>query len=96
MARPKRKHPTAPKNIVGERVKIARLFHNPPLDQIDLAVGLSSVLGTPVGRTTISRLESKERPVTDIELIALAEVLCVDVDWLLLGDEKPRFSNQEE
>lgn len=87
VARPKRDNLTAPKNLVGEHVKIARLRHRPPLDQVDLAEALSSALGTPFGRTTVTRLETGDRPVTDIELVALAGILGVDITWLLRGDE---------
>lgn len=85
MARPKRANSEGPKNLIGERVRIARLAHKPAFDQADLAAALASELGYPIGRTTVVRLEAASRPVTDIELIALARILNVDILWLLLG-----------
>lgn len=86
MARPKRAIEKGTKNIVGGRVRAARLAHLPPLDQADLAEALSCAVSQPVGRTTISRLEAGDRPVTDIEVIALARVLGVSAAWLLYGE----------
>lgn len=74
------------KNRVGERVRAARLTHQPPFDQADLAEALASLLGTTIGQATVSRLETGDRPVTDIELVALAEILGVEAGWLLYGD----------
>lgn len=85
MARPRRTSPSGPKNLIGERVRQARLAHEPQLDQADLAASLSIELGVAVGRTTITRLESGSRPVTDVELVALARLLGVEVSWLLFG-----------
>lgn len=85
MPRPKRAGPPGPKNLIGERVRQARLAHRPPLDQADLAAGLTEALGTVYGRTTVTRLERRERPVTDTELVAIAKVLSVEVTWLLFG-----------
>lgn len=86
MARPKLAGAGHPKNLVGPRVREARLALVPPHDQADLAAALSRVLGMQVGRTTIVRLEAQQRPVTDIELVALASVLRVEVMWLLALD----------
>ena len=83
MARPKRVAPREALNIVGQRVREARSQQTPPLAQEDLAVALGEQLGQPVGRTTITRLERGQRPVTDIEVVALAKALGVDVRWLL-------------
>lgn len=87
VARPKRREPPSFKNLVGARVRSARLAHQPPLDQADLAASLSMALNQAIGRTTVTRLEKGDRPVTDIELVALAKILDVDVAWLLHGEE---------
>ena len=83
MARPRREASREARNIVGQRVREARRLHSPPLAQEDLAVALAEELDQPVGRTTITRLERGQRPVTDIEVLALARLLGVDVRWLL-------------
>jgi len=69
-------------NIVGERVKEARLKRKPPLTQDDLSGRLSAV-GVAIDRAGISKIEIGIRYVLDFEVKALAKVLGVSVDWLL-------------
>lgn len=69
-------------NIVGERVKEARLKCKPPLTQDDLSGRLSAV-GVAIDRAGISKIEIGMRYVLDFEVKALAKVLGVSVDWLL-------------
>ncbi|MHB8064129.1 MAG: helix-turn-helix domain-containing protein [Ruminiclostridium sp.] len=40
-------------------------------------------MGIDLEKTTISKIEAKTRPVTDIELVAIADALNVSVMWLL-------------
>lgn len=68
------------RNIVGTKVKIARLKQN--LTQEQLSAKLETI-AVYIDRASISKLESKKRIVTDIELIALSEILNVSVNWLL-------------
>lgn len=68
------------RNIVGSRVKIARLKNN--MTQQELSVKLET-LAVYVDRASISKLEQKKRIITDIELVALSQVLKVSVNWLL-------------
>lgn len=76
-----------PKNLVGERVRQARLAHQPPLHQADLAAALAEALGRPkFDRATVARVEAGDRIVSDVELVALAKALDVNVSWLLFGD----------
>ena len=37
-------------------------------------------------RATVARIEAGDRVVSDLELVALANALDVDVGWLLFGD----------
>ena len=69
-------------NIVGERVKQARLKHKPLLTQDELS-GRLSHLGVYVDRAGIAKIETGIRCVVDYELKALAEALGVSVNWLL-------------
>jgi hypothetical protein len=69
-----------PRNIVGARVKQARLEQKPPLSQDQLAGKLAAV-GITLDRTAISRIESQTRYVMDFELNALAKVLKKEVGW---------------
>lgn len=68
------------RNIIGSRVKIARLNHN--LTQEELSVKLET-FAVYIDRASISKLEKKKRIVTDIELLALSQILNVSVNWLL-------------
>lgn len=72
------------KNIIGARVTEARLAQN--MRQNELLAKLQ-VAGVDLSTPALSLLEGQKRPVTDIELNALADVLNVSVDWLLGRDE---------
>ena len=76
----------ARKNIVGRRVAEARRSCNPALTQ-DALSGRLARLGIQLDRAAIAKIESNSRRVLDYELKALADVLGVEVNWLL-GDEK--------
>ena len=69
-------------NIVGKRVKLARLRCKPVLTQAQLAQRLAE-LGTPIDRAGIAKLESGIRCVLDYEVVALAGALEVSCAWLL-------------
>jgi transcriptional regulator with XRE-family HTH domain len=71
-----------PKNLIGNRVRQARLGINPKVKQLELIARLA-VRGIQLDETAISKIEAKTRPVTDIELVAIAESLNVSVNWLL-------------
>lgn len=71
------------KNIVGARVTEARLAKG--LKQNELLAKLQTV-GVEISTPALSLLEGQKRPVSDIELKALADILDVSVDWLL-GNE---------
>ena len=68
------------KNISGERIREARLKHR--LTQADFAAQLQ-VAGVTIERDSISRIEIGTRFVADFELLAIAKVLNVSVEWLL-------------
>lgn len=71
------------KNIVGERVRIAR--KKAKLTQADLIAKLQ-VAGLNFERSSLSRIESGERIVTDYEVVILAKTLNVTLKWLLEGN----------
>lgn len=66
-------------NMVGDRVKELRL--NKKLSQQALSDKLET-LAIYICRGSISRIEDKQRTVTDIELYGLAEVLGVSIESL--------------
>jgi transcriptional regulator with XRE-family HTH domain len=68
------------RNIAGSRVKIARLRNS--LTQQQLSAKLET-LAVYIDRASISKIEQQKRIVTDIELVALSQVLNVSVNWLL-------------
>jgi transcriptional regulator with XRE-family HTH domain len=70
------------KNIVGLRVRQARRMANPRITQLDLVARLQ-LWGLSIDQSGLSKLENGQRPVTDIEVAALAKALRVSVAWLL-------------
>lgn len=68
------------RNIIGARVTEARKRKG--MKQIELLAQLQ-LLGVDMSVPAISLLEGQKRPVSDIELNAIANVLEVSVDWLL-------------
>jgi transcriptional regulator with XRE-family HTH domain len=68
-------------NVVGPRVKTARMALRPPLTQYALAVRLQ-LNGWDISRSGIAKIEIKLRKVTDVEILLLAKVLGVTVAWL--------------
>jgi transcriptional regulator with XRE-family HTH domain len=69
-------------NVVGPRIKEARLSHKPPLTQEHLASRLQ-ILSWDIDRFGISKIERGMRQVTDKELLLLAEALGVSTSTLL-------------
>ena len=70
------------RNIVGTRVRQVRKTTKPPITQLDLVARLQ-LLKMRIDQSGISKLESGRRPVSDIEVVALANALRVKVAWLL-------------
>lgn len=68
------------RNIIGARVTLAR--KNLGMKQVDLLAKLQ-LAGIEISIPALSLLESQKRPVSDIELAALSDILHVSVDWLL-------------
>jgi transcriptional regulator with XRE-family HTH domain len=76
------------KNIVGSRVKQARKGAKPQITQLDLVARLQ-LLGLSIDQSGLSKIENGQRPVTDIEVAALAKALKVSVAWLFSEAEAP-------
>ena len=74
-------------NICGDRVRLARAMHKPPLRQEDLAREMN-LMGMDITKLIISRLEKNQRHVCDAELKMLAKALGVTMEWLCSGDEE--------
>lgn len=67
------------KNVVGSRVRKAR--RDSRITQIQLATQLQ-LMGVVIDRSGIAKLESGRRPVSDIEVAAIAKILKVSIPWL--------------
>lgn len=84
----KRKKPPS-RNIIGSRVKEARLRFDPPLTQDQLSGRLAAV-GIQLDRVALAKVESGLRCAFDYEVKGFASVLKVDVNWLLGADANIR------
>ena len=74
------------KNVIGERVRLARLAMRPPVSQDDLS-GRLAARGIQITQTGISKLENRQRYVMDYEALAIAKALKVSASWLF-GESK--------
>ena len=72
------------RNIVGIRVRQARKAAKPPITQSDLIARLQ-LLDMNIDQSGLSKIENGQRPVADMEVLALAKALKVSVSWLLEG-----------
>ena len=79
-----RKQELGSRNLVGARVEMARKSQG--MKQKELLAQLQ-VSGVDMNASGLSKLEGQVRHVTDFELVALADILNVSVDWLLGRDD---------
>ena len=79
-----RKQPMGTRNIVGARVEKQRKAIN--MKQKDLLAQMQ-IRGIEMNSSGLSKLEGQIRHVTDFELVALADILGVSINWLV-GLEK--------
>jgi hypothetical protein len=70
------------KNIIGKKVREARLKSKPKITQRDLLARLE-LREIYMNDTAISKIEAGTRPVSDKELVAVADALRVTPHWLL-------------
>ena len=73
-------------NICGDRVRLARAMHKPPMRQEDLAREIN-LMGMEMTKLIISRIEKNQRHVCDAELKMLAKALGVTMEWLCSDDD---------
>ena len=79
-----RKLPLGNQNKVGARVTRSRRAAG--MKQVELLAKLQT-RGVEISVPALSLLEGQKRPVSDIELDALADIFGVSADWLLWRDE---------
>ncbi len=70
------------KNIICQRLRRARLAFDPPLTQDQLS-GRLAAKGISLDRVAVTKIEAAQRCVFDFELPVFAQILKVDVRWLL-------------
>ena len=70
-------------NICGDRVRLGRAMHKPPLTQQGLANKIQFLGMSDMTKTIISRIEKGERHVIDAELRIIAQALGVSMEWLV-------------
>ena len=66
------------RNVVGPRIRAARLAQTPTVSQEDLTARLA-VGGVYFDRSALARIELKQRFVRDYEIIAIAKALKIPV-----------------
>ncbi len=71
-------------NICGRNIYLLRKSYIPKMSQRLLAEKLQ-ILGVDVDKNAVQRMESGQRFVIDIELLALSEIFNVTCDELLFG-----------
>ena len=76
------------KNVVGTRIRDARLSSKENLSQEDLAARVQA-MGVELDQTMISRVETGDRQVTDIELFAICRALRISVGSLFAAVRLP-------
>ncbi len=74
------------KNLCGKSVKLARIDRD--MKKVELSATLAVDYKIDISQKALSRLERGVRPVKDLELVALAELLQVEIEWLLFGKIK--------
>ena len=80
-----RKQELGDRNLVGNRVELVR--QQKGMKQKELLAHLQ-VNGVDMNASGLSKLEGQIRFVTDVELVALADILEVSVDYLLGRENK--------
>ena len=68
-------------NICGDRIRLGRAMHKPPMTQDDLAREIN-LMGMEITPLIISRIEKGQRHVIDAELLMLSKALGVSMEWL--------------
>jgi len=83
---------TGERNIVGERLKMARHRHDPPWTMQDLSYAVEEATNLEITGSTIGKIEAGIRSAYDWEVAAFARALGISADWLLGLTTRLRFS----
>ena len=71
------------RNVSGHRIQAALVLHEPKLTQDDLIALMHTKENIVLSKNMLSRIETGDRYVTDVELMAFSRVLKVSIAWLL-------------
>lgn len=71
----------SPKNVIGPTIRKLRYATRVPLSQEALVAKLQ-IQGVSLDRSALTRIESQERLVRDVEIIALAKALRIPIERL--------------
>jgi hypothetical protein len=82
------------RNIVGSRISQARKAAKPRITQRDLVARLQ-VLGIMIDQSCLSKIENRQRPVSDIEVVAFARALKVSPASLLEENDVQSIAESE-
>jgi transcriptional regulator with XRE-family HTH domain len=79
-------------NVIGERLRVARQLHRPPLSMEETGRRATELTGYRITRDMLVKIENDRRSVYDYEVRALALALDVDARFLLglVDDPGPR------
>ena len=80
------------KNICGIRIKDCRHSFKSKMTQDQLSAKLS-IFEINLDRSAVAKIECGLRQVSDFELKAIAQVLDVNVGWLLGCEPRTKFKN---
>lgn len=76
-------------NVIAERLRLARRLHDPPLTLQAVSDLIAATTDYTITKTMLIRIEGNQRSVYDYEVRALADVLKVDVRFLLGVTDDP-------
>jgi transcriptional regulator with XRE-family HTH domain len=78
--------PVLERNLIGKKIRVARLRARPRVSQEELAARLA-VRGIYMDRSAIARMETQRRFIRDYEIIKIAACLGVKVSEFFAGLE---------
>lgn len=81
----------ASRNIIGERLRLARHHHAEPLSAEALSALIAERSSLEITPNMLSKIENGLRSAYDYEVLAFADVLEVSADWLLGRTDRKTF-----
>lgn len=84
-------------NLCGERIRLGRAMHKPPLTQQGLANKINFLGMEERTKGILAKIEKNNRHVIDAELRIIAKALHVSMEWLVgdTDDPTPKPLNEQ-